>query len=66
MDIGQLLGSFIGANAVVIAIAVFIIVCVLLGVRIVPQSEKHVVEGSGACVPCSGRASTSSYLSLTG
>ncbi|MCB2093241.1 MAG: SPFH/Band 7/PHB domain protein [Rhodobacteraceae bacterium] len=47
MDIGQLLGSFIGANAVVIAIAVFIIVCVLLGVRIVPQSEKHVVERFG-------------------
>ncbi|SEM92655.1 SPFH domain, Band 7 family protein [Pseudorhodobacter antarcticus] len=43
MDIEQ----FIGGNAVFIAVAVFIIVCIFLGVRIVPQSEKHVVERFG-------------------
>jgi regulator of protease activity HflC (stomatin/prohibitin superfamily) len=47
MDFGQLLGELIGGNAVVIAIAVFIIICVMLGVRVVPQSEKHVVERFG-------------------
>ncbi|MBL4916476.1 SPFH domain-containing protein [Szabonella alba] len=39
--------AFIGSNAVYIAIAVFIIVSLFLGVRIVPQSEKHVVERFG-------------------
>ncbi len=43
MDIGQLLGG----NAVLIALAVFIIICIFLGVRVVPQSEKHVVERFG-------------------
>lgn len=43
MDIEQL----IGGNAVYLAGAVFIIVCIFLGVRIVPQSEKHVVERFG-------------------
>ena len=43
MDIEQ----FIGGNAVAIAVAVFIIVCIFLGVRIVPQSEQHVVERFG-------------------
>jgi len=43
MDIEQL----IGGNAVYLAVAVFIIVCIFLGVRIVPQSEKHVVERFG-------------------
>ena len=36
-----------GGNAVFLAIAVFIIVSIFLGVRIVPQSEKHVVERFG-------------------
>lgn len=36
-----------GWNAVAIAIALFIIVSIFLGVRIVPQSEKHVVERFG-------------------
>lgn len=36
-----------GGNAVFLAIALFIILCVFLGVRIVPQSEKHVVERFG-------------------
>jgi regulator of protease activity HflC (stomatin/prohibitin superfamily) len=43
MDIGELLGG----NAVFLAIAVFVILCIFLGVRIVPQSEKHVVERFG-------------------
>jgi regulator of protease activity HflC (stomatin/prohibitin superfamily) len=41
------LNNFIGGNAVWLAIAVFIIVCIFLGVRVVPQSEKHVVERFG-------------------
>ena len=40
-------GQLMGGNAVSLAIAVFIILCVFLGVRIVPQSEKHVVERFG-------------------
>ena len=36
-----------GGNAVWLVIAVFIILCIYLGVRIVPQSEKHVVERFG-------------------
>jgi regulator of protease activity HflC (stomatin/prohibitin superfamily) len=39
--------NFAGANAVVIAIAVFVLLCLILGVRIVPQSEQHVVERFG-------------------
>lgn len=36
-----------GWNAVAVAVAIFIIVSIFLGVRIVPQSEKHVVERFG-------------------
>jgi len=43
----QVIGDLVGGNAVVIAIAVFLILCILLGVRIVPQSQKHVVERFG-------------------
>ena len=43
MDISQ----FLGGNLVFLAIAAFIIVCIFLGVQIVPQSEKHVVERFG-------------------
>ena len=43
MDFNELLGG----NAVFLAIALFIILCICLGVRIVPQSEKHVVERFG-------------------
>ena len=39
--------DFLGGNAVYLAIAAFIIICIFLGVRIVPQSEKHVVERFG-------------------
>lgn len=39
--------DFIGDNAILIVIAIFLILAVFLGVRIVPQSEKHVVERFG-------------------
>lgn len=47
MDIAELLGEFVGGNAVILVIAFLIIVTIFLGVRIVPQSEKHVVERFG-------------------
>lgn len=47
MDLDQFLVDFVGPNAVILAIAAFIIVSVYLGVRIVPQSEKYVVERFG-------------------
>ena len=36
-----------GGSAVGLAIAAFLILCIFLGVRVVPQSEKHVVERFG-------------------
>lgn len=39
--------DILGGNAVLLALALFILLCVWLGVRIVPQSEKHVVERFG-------------------
>lgn len=47
MDIDQVLSDLIGENAVFVALAIFIILCIFLGVKIVPQSEKHVVERFG-------------------
>ncbi|MBK1637224.1 SPFH domain-containing protein [Rhodovulum adriaticum] len=47
MNSTDLVGQVIGGNLVVLLIAVFVIVSVALGVRIVPQSEKHVVERFG-------------------
>ena len=47
MDIQDLLTQFLGANIVPLLLAVLLIVLVFLGVRIVPQSEKHVVERFG-------------------
>ena len=47
MDFNRILADAIGGNAVLIAVALFIIFCIFLGVRIVPQSEKHVVERFG-------------------
>ena len=41
------LDFLIGWPGVYLAIALFIILCIFLGVRIVPQSEKHVVERFG-------------------
>ncbi|KAJ57548.1 hypothetical protein ACMU_03310 [Actibacterium mucosum KCTC 23349] len=39
--------SLIGGNLVVLLLAAFVVLCILLGVRIVPQSEKYVVERFG-------------------
>ena len=39
--------EFVGPNAVFLALAAFIIICIFQGVRIVPQSEKFVVERFG-------------------
>ena len=39
--------DFMGSNAVWLVLATFIIICIFLGVRIVSQSEKHVVERFG-------------------
>ncbi|PKP72888.1 MAG: paraslipin [Alphaproteobacteria bacterium HGW-Alphaproteobacteria-6] len=47
MDIGQVLGEVIGGNGVFLSLALLIIISIVLGVRIVPQSEKHVVERFG-------------------
>lgn len=43
----QLIASLLGGNLVVLLIAAFIIITILKMVRIVPQSEKHVVERFG-------------------
>jgi len=40
-------GAFLGGNLVILLIAIFVIISVMLGVRIVPQSEKYVVERLG-------------------
>ncbi|HHL21921.1 MAG TPA: SPFH/Band 7/PHB domain protein [Aliiroseovarius sp.] len=47
MDIQDVLAQFVGANIVPLLLAVLLVVLVFLGVRIVPQSEKHVVERFG-------------------
>jgi len=39
--------ELVGGNLVVLLIALFILVSLFLGVRIVPQSEKHVIERFG-------------------
>ncbi|RYH06398.1 SPFH domain-containing protein [Tropicimonas sp. IMCC6043] len=45
--IEEILYSLTGGSIVLLLVAVFIIICVFLGVRIVPQSEKYVVERFG-------------------
>lgn len=47
MNSEDLLAEFVGSNIVLLLIAAFIIISVFLGVRIVPQSEKYVVERFG-------------------
>ena len=47
MTFDDFLTEFVGPNAVLFALAAFIIICIFLGVRIVSQSEKHVVERFG-------------------
>jgi len=47
VDFEQIIAEFVGSNAVFLALAAFIIISIFLGVRIVPQSEKFVVERFG-------------------
>jgi len=47
LDFQQFLNDFVGSNAVYIALAAFIVIVILMGVRIVPQSQKYVVERFG-------------------
>jgi regulator of protease activity HflC (stomatin/prohibitin superfamily) len=47
MPIEDLFAEFLGQNVLYLLLAVFIIVCIMAGVRIVPQSEKYVVERLG-------------------
>jgi regulator of protease activity HflC (stomatin/prohibitin superfamily) len=47
MPIEDLFSEFLGQNVLWLLLAVFIIVCIMAGVRIVPQSEKFVVERLG-------------------
>ena len=46
-EVLQILFSILGGNIVVVLLAAFIIICILLGVRIVPQSEQFVIERFG-------------------
>jgi len=43
----QVFSEFLGANILFLVLAVFIIICIMAGVRIVPQSQKYVVERLG-------------------
>lgn len=43
----DILGGLGGGGVLTLAIALFIILCIYLGIRIVPQSEKYVVERFG-------------------
>lgn len=43
----DLLTALAGGNLVVLLLAAFILLCIYLGIRIVPQSEQHVVERFG-------------------
>jgi len=47
MNAQDFLVDFLNGNLVVLLLAAFIILCILLGVRIVPQSDKFVVERFG-------------------
>jgi len=47
MPIEDILADLIGGNAVLVLLAIFIILVIVKGVRIVPQSEKFVVERFG-------------------
>lgn len=47
MDLEQVARGIGGTGWVIILLAVFILLAVYLGIRIVPQSEKHVVERFG-------------------
>lgn len=46
-DITEFAEALTGGNIVILMFAAFVILAILLGVRIVPQAEKHVVERFG-------------------
>lgn len=43
----QVFSEFLGANILFLVLTVFIVICIMAGVRIVPQSQKFVVERLG-------------------
>jgi regulator of protease activity HflC (stomatin/prohibitin superfamily) len=47
LEIERFFSDFVGQNAIFLALAVFIVIVILMGVRIVPQSQKFVVERFG-------------------
>ena len=47
MPIEQVISEFLGQNVLYLLLAIFIFVCIAAGVRIVPQSQKFVVERLG-------------------
>ncbi len=47
MPVENMLAEFLGQNILYLLLAIFIVVCIMAGVRIVPQSEKYVVERLG-------------------
>ena len=47
MQFDQIALNFLSENTFIVLLAAFIIICILLGVLIVPQSEKFVVERFG-------------------
>ncbi|WP_342077698.1 SPFH domain-containing protein [Yoonia sp. SS1-5] len=47
MTIEQFMADFGGMELLYFAAAIFVLVCILAGIRIVPQSEKYVVERLG-------------------
>ncbi|MEM7724697.1 MAG: SPFH domain-containing protein [Pseudomonadota bacterium] len=47
MTLDDIIGGLLGGNLVVLLLAGFLILCIFLAIRIVPQSEKHVVERFG-------------------
>ncbi len=47
MSLEDFVFSLLNENLVFVLLAVFIVVCIMAGVRIVPQSEKYVVERLG-------------------
>ncbi len=47
MDVSEIIALVGGQGIVLILLALFIVICIFAGVKIVPQSEKHVVERLG-------------------
>ena len=47
MPIEDVMAEFLGQNILFLLLAIFLVVCILSGVRIVPQSQKFVVERLG-------------------